>query len=82
MVARVTMKAGIFTRPMSTPVMGPRITPIKTANRKERAMLLVLLNTMTVRPPTSASWEPTDRSMSPVRMMRPIPRAMMPMTVE
>ena len=45
-------------------------------------MLLLRLTVMTVKPPTNASIEPTDRSIWPVMMIRPAPSAMMPTTAE
>ena len=82
MVASVTMNAGIFTRPMSTPLNRPHKPPATRANSSVRNTLSVALNTTTEKLPTSASMEPTDRSMPPVMMTRPMPKAMMPTTAE
>ena len=81
-VASVTMNAGIFALPTSTPLIRPHSAPIAMAASSVKTMLLVVLNTITAKPPTNASIEPTDRSICPVMTTSPMPSAMMPTTAE
>ena len=82
MVARVTMKGGILTLPMRMPLKKPSSAPTASTASSVRMMEFIELNTTTPMPPISESMEPTDRSMPPVMMTRPMPKAMMPTTAE
>ncbi len=82
MVPRVTIKGGIFTLPISRPLMLPQTKPANRENSRVRIGLLVALKTTTEKPPMSATMLPTDRSIPPVMMARPMPMAMVPTTVE
>ena len=82
MVARVTMKGGIFTLPMSIPLKKPSTQPTASTVSSVTKTELVALKATTPRPPIIASMEPTERSMPPVMMTRPMPKAMMPTTAE
>ena len=82
MVARVTIKEGIFTIPTSTPLISPQKHPKRTENSKVKVILSVALKTITLSPLTMASMEPTDRSISAVIHTIPIPMAITPITAE
>ena len=82
MVAKVTIKAGIFTTPTKNPFIPPQNAAKKTANKRVRKMLSVILKTITENPLTKASIDPTERSISPVRQIIPIPREIIPITAE
>ena len=82
MVASVTMNGGIFTLPMSMPLKKPSTQPTSTTVKNVSITELEALNATTPRPPISESIEPTDRSMPPVMITRPMPKAMMPTTAE
>ena len=79
-VASVTMKAGICTTPTRKPFTRPHAAPKASAKSSVSGMEPVMLNTTTEKPATSASIEPTERSISPVRHTMPMPIAIVPMT--
>ena len=82
MVASVAMNAGISRRPTSRPFSRPSTAPKARLNSRVRSTLFVTLKITTEKPDTMASMEPTDRSMSPVRQIMPIPTAMIPTAAE
>ena len=60
----------------------PQAAPNATAKSRVAKMLPVILKIMTEKPASSDSMEPTERSISPVRQISPIPMAIMPTTAE
>ena len=72
------MKEGIFSLPTMNPLTNPKAAPRARQHRRSRKILLVLLNRTIAIPPARTKEDPTDRSMSPVRTIRPCPRAMVP----
>ena len=81
-VASVTMNAGIFALPMSSPLKRPSPVPNSTATMNVANMLLVELNTSMDMTAVKTSIEPTERSMPPVMMTSPMPMAMSPIAEE
>ena len=82
MVARVAINAGISRRPTSIPFRSPSTAPKARLNSSVRSTLLVILKITTEKPETIASMEPTDRSISPVRQIIPMPTAIIPTAAE
>jgi len=79
MVARVTMKGAILPLVTRRPFMEPRIAPKMMQKSSMSQTLPVVFNTTTLRPATSATSEPTERSIMPAMMRMDIPRVMIPL---
>ncbi len=72
-IASVTMNAMIWNLPIMMPLSSPNIAAQSKVAAKDRGRLPVVVRTFAPTMPLTAMFDPTDRSIPPVRMMNVIP---------